>query len=310
MRKIIGLALFFSVSIVGCSSKEEPIETITPEMPVKVEQKIEVEEYLRIVTSNKLLFHMVKDIIKDRHNVDYMMASEEEQWNFVFSKDSLQNIASKDIFIYFGAGFEPWVSEFVGKINKERVTITNSTRGVRLLTLNEARKYGDAELRNNPYFWFDPNSYKIVLSNIKTAIQEKDPKNREIYEENFKEAIRNLDEINEKFISEVKLYKDYSFVTVNDDFDYFFNHSGIKPMKLSFEADIVKIREQSNEQTDTPKQFVLLYDDETKLAEHEELLNSINIKRIKINKYSTDKSIIEMIRENYELLRVALIEPE
>jgi ABC-type Zn uptake system ZnuABC Zn-binding protein ZnuA len=307
MRKVSSLALFFLIFMVGCSNTEEPV---TPTTPVKVEQKIEEEEYLRIVTSNKLLYHMVKDIVKDRHDVDYMMATEEEQWNFIFSEDSLKNIANKDIFIYFGAGFEPWVSEFVDKVNKDRVTIINSTRGIRLLTLNEPRKYGDIELRNNPYFWFDPNGYKIVLSNIKTAIQEKDPKQRDIYEEYFKEVIKNLDEMEQKLLDDLKQYKDYTFLTLSDDLDYFYNYGGIKPLKLTFEEDILKLVELLKEQSDNPKQLVLLYDDDARLVEYEALLSNSNIKRIKLNKYSTNKSIIEMMQENYELLRVVLIEPE
>lgn len=309
MRKVISLALFFFTAMMGCSNAEEKI---TPEVPIKVEQKIEAEEYLRIVTSNKLLYYMVKDIVKDRHDVDYMMSAEEDQWSFMFSKDSIENISKKDVFIYFGAGFEPWADEFVDTVNKDRVTITNSTRGVRLLTLNEPRIYGNSELRNNPYFWFDPNDYKIVLSNIKTAIQEKDPKKRDIYEDNFKEAIKVLDEIDNKLLEDVDQYKEYSFVTVNDDFDYFFNHIDINPLKLSNGEDVIKFEEKLKDETDIEKQVILLYDDELTLSvsSYKDLLNNVRVRKIKVKKYSTDKSIVEMLRENYDIIREQLIVPE
>jgi ABC-type Zn uptake system ZnuABC Zn-binding protein ZnuA len=311
MRRVINLAVVFSFLLTGCKIVEDqPVKPETPETPIVVEQKIEAEEYLRIVTSNKLLYYMVKDIVKEKHNVDYMMDTEEEQWKFVFTKDSLENIANKDIFIYFGAGFEPWAEKFADQINKDKVTITNSTRGVRLLTLNEPKMYGDVELRNNPYFWFDLNDYKIVLSNIKTAIQEKDPKRREVYEENFKEAVKYLDEIDNMFLDEKEEYEEYTFIALNDNLDYFFNHAGIKPLKLSIEEDVLKLQEGLKSNTDDLKQYVLLYDDVAELTAYGALINNESIKRTKMNKYSNDKSIIEMIEENYNLLREQLIVPE
>ncbi|WP_139905658.1 metal ABC transporter substrate-binding protein [Clostridium thermarum] len=314
MRRVINLAVAFSFLLSGCNKMEntpmKPETMETPETPVVVEQKIEVEEFLRIVTSDKLLYHMVKDIVKDKHNVDYMMDTEEEQRSFVFTKDSLENIATKDIFIYFGTGFEPWVDKFVEQINKDRVTIINSTRGVRLLTLDKPKSHGDIKLTNNPYFWFDIDDYKIVLSNIKTAIQEKDPKRREVYEENFKEAIKHLDEIDSKFLEDIKDYKEYTYIALNDNLDYLFGHIDIKPFKLSKEEDVQNLQEEFKNKADTQDKYVLLYDDEAELASYEGLINNESIKRIKMNKYSKDKSIIEMIEENYSYLREQLIMPE
>ncbi|WP_163195707.1 metal ABC transporter substrate-binding protein [Clostridium thermarum] len=308
MRRVINFAVAFSFLLSGCNKMENiPVK---PETPVVVEQKIEVEEYLRIVTSDKLLYHMVKDIVKDKHNVDYMMDTEEEQRSFVFAKDSLENIATKDIFIYFGTGFEPWVDKFVEQINKDKVTIINSTRGVRLLTLDKPKTDGDLKLTNNPYFWFDIDDYKIVLSNIKTAIQEKDPKRREVYEENFKEAIKHLDEIDSKFLEDIKDYKEYIYIALNDNLDYLFGHIDIKPFKLSKEEDVKNLQEEFKNKADTQNKYVLLYDDEAELESYEGLINNESIKRIKMNKYSKDKSIIEMIEENYSYLREQLIMPE
>lgn len=51
-------------------------------------------------------------------------------------------------------------------------------------------KFENKVLKDNPYYFLNLNNYKIVLSNTKNAIQDKDPSNRDFYEKKFFKYIK------------------------------------------------------------------------------------------------------------------------
>lgn len=296
MKKILCLVLFLSVLLEGCQLNKEQ-----PAAPPKVQQKIEAETYLRIETTNKLLYYMVKDIVKDRHNIEYMMVNEDDQWRFKYSDDSVNNISNKDLFIYFGGSFEPWADGFIDKLKKGNVSIANCSRGVKLMASDNPRKYGDTEFKDNPYYWMDLNYYKIALANIKNAIQEKDPRNRSLYEDNLNEATKKLDDLDKKFTEQLDKCKKYTFITLNDEQDYFFKYKGIKTLRMNDKNPSETTAELDKRKADFG-QFALVYADELTLEAYTSIIETYNIKPIRMKQYDTDKNYIDMLKDNYNFL--------
>ncbi len=301
MKKIICLALLLVVILSGCQWKKQQVPQ-TPDV-AKVQQKIEAEVSLRIETTNKLLYYMVKDIVKDKHNVEYMMVNETDQWKFDYTDDSLSNISNKDLFIYLGGGFEPWIDGFVSKLKKGSLSIVNSSRGIKLISSDVPKKYGDVTLNNNPYYWMDLSYYEIALSNIKNAIQEKDPKNRSLYEENFEAAIKKIDDIDKKFSDAIADYKNFTFITVDDSLDYFLKYEGIKALKLSSE-NIDDVKKDLDKKKSNETKFVLFCDDNVNIEGYNSIIQTYNIKTIKMKKYDITKDYISMLDDNFDSMSI------
>ncbi len=299
MKKLISIGLLFLIFLTACNNSQE---TILPNINIE-DKTIKTEVSLRIITTNKLLYNMVKDIVKDDHIVDYMMAEEESQWKFKFSQDSLKNIASKDIFIYFGAGFEPWANEFEKNVEKGNVSVINCSRGIRTLELEDPIIYEEEVIKSNPYYWLDSNNYKIVLSNIKNGIQEKDPARRQVYEKNFEEAIKKLDEVNKELSSLIKEYKDYTFITNTEELDYFFNKFSIKPTRLLSEDKILEMEEQIYQVSDDSK-YIFVYCDDNKLAYVENIVNNSKVLKVKLASYCPEKNCLDLWQGNYKAFKV------
>ncbi len=198
--------------------------------PEEVEEKRETT--LNIMTTNKLLYKMVKDIVKDKHNVEFMFTEDIEAWNFKYTDDSINNISKKDLFIYMGANYEPWINNFLSEVKKSKVGIINASRGVTFINLTIGKSYEEREIKENPYYFYNIDNYKISLSNIKTALQDKDPKNRDFYENNFKEILENIQNL-EKDIKELKDgFKGYAAVLPDDELDYLIQYLGFDTFKL------------------------------------------------------------------------------
>lgn len=289
-------------------TKEAQNTTISSNESVKMETKKDID--LNIVTTDKLLYSMAKNIVGDRHSVEYMFKNRERELSFQFSEDSLNNIAKKDLFIYMGAGLEPWINDFIDKLNKNKVGVINVSRGVKLLSYNKVVKYKDTTLKDNPYYLSNLDNYKIALMNIKNAIQDRDPKNRDIYEKNFSQALKTL----ENYQKDLKAARDnltgYTFIAVEDELSYFVKYNDFKVLDINNDKNTVKImpvdktaKADLESKLKDNKKLVILYNSDEVLKNNEDVIKSYNIKVVNIKTYSIDTNYEEVLKNNIENLK-------
>jgi ABC-type Zn uptake system ZnuABC Zn-binding protein ZnuA len=169
------------------------------------------DKYLNIMTVNKPQYDMVKKIIKEKNNVEYMFTNEKEINEFKYSEDVLKNISNMDLFIYTGTSFEPWSNSFIDELKKGNLGIINLARGIRLLNFEN-----DGDNKENPYYFEGIEEYKIALYNVKAAVQDRDPQNRDYYEANYNEAIKIFEDSIKEYDEKIKLLSDYKFIKLNN----------------------------------------------------------------------------------------------
>jgi ABC-type Zn uptake system ZnuABC Zn-binding protein ZnuA len=289
-------------TLTACAKKVNKIE----EKPV-VQETIEKELSLNIVTTNKLLYNMVKDIIGDRHSLDYMFTSKDKLWNFNYTEDSISNISRKDLFFYWDSGIEPWDTDFIDKLTKNKVGNVSVSRGVKFITLGREVKYKEVTLKDNPYFWLSIDDYKIAMLNIKNAIQDKDTKDRDLYEKNFSKAIKEVEEYQKKLKEAADKLKDYTFVVDGDELDYFTSYYGFKTLKLNNYGLILTAKQTEDnkkveEKFKEAKNVVFLYDEEGEFKSNEALINKYNLKTSNIIVIKDDIKYIDILANNLRSL--------
>lgn len=295
---IIGMILIF----VSCKNKPQKIEA-NPDVQVPTGKEVS----LNIVTTNKLLYYMVKDIVRDRNSVDYMFTSKDRLWNFTYSDDSLNNVSKKDLFFYWGSGLAPWTGDFVDKLSKSKVGAVNISRGVKLISYDRIIKYNDVTMSDNPYFWLNIDDYKIALLNIKNAIQDKDSKNRDFYEENFSNSLKEVEVYQKKIKETSDKLKDITFIVDGDELDYFVKYYGLKTLKVyNSDAILTKedidINEKVEQKIQGNQNLVFLYNDENKLKANKDLISKYNIKTSSIIVYKDDIKYLDMLDNNLKSL--------
>ena len=309
MKKKLTLILIIYIVLLTACSKKPQNTPISNNEAVKMEAKKDID--LNIITTDKLLYGMVKNIVGDRHLVEYMFKNRERELSFQFSEDSLNNIAKKDLFIYMGAGLEPWINDFIDKLNKNKVGVINVSRGVKLLSYNKVVKYKDTVNKDNPYYLSNLDNYKIALMNIKNAIQDKDPKNRDIYEKNFSQALKNI----ENYQKDLKAARDnltgYTFIVVEDELNYFIKYNDFKVLDINNDKNIIKImpadktaKADLESKLKDNKKLAILYNSDEVLKNNEDIIKSYNIKVVNIKTYSIDTNYEEVLKNNIENLKV------
>lgn len=301
-RSIIVIALVFMFIFEACKTKVDVIENNTqPETTTTKELSLD------ITTTNKLLYFMIKDIVKDRHNVEYMFTDKDKLWNFDFTEDSISNISKKDIFFYFGSGLEPWAQAFVDSLRKDTVAPVNVSRGVKFIDFDREIKYKDAPLKTNPYFWLSIDDYKIAMLNIKNAIQDKDSKNRDFYEENFSKTIKEVEDYQRRLKEVTAKLKDVTFVTDGDKLDYFIRTYGFQNLKLyNYGLILTEEEQQKNKIVENefinPNNIVFLYDTKEMLESNKDIVEKFKLKTCNIVVYSDDMDYKSILNNNLNSL--------
>lgn len=246
---------------------------------------------LNIITTTKVQYYMVKSIVKDMHNVEFLLDDERELTNLKPDNHLFKRIRDKDLFIFTGLSYEPWINVVREKLDSSDIRFVDMSRGIKPI-------YYECGSQNNynPYYILDFELYKIALYNIKISIQDKDPENREIYEENYNKSINDIKKILDKKKVELYGFKNFQIVTDTDVFDYFFKGLGLNVIKINSGDDIKNIDENQGEERSI---FVLDKD-------HSNILNDENIKNqhsvIQLYRYDENKSFPEIISHNIDII--------
>lgn len=247
--------------------------------------------YLNIMTCNKAQYDMVKTIVNDKHNIQYMFKDEKTSKDFVYTNETIKNISNMNLFLYCGNYFEDWASKLINKLDKSKVGTINVSRGIRTLST----KIDDQNI-DNPYIYSSLEEYKILLYNVMSSIQDKDAKNRTLYEENYNKEINDL----EKNISEIKNNKkelsEYQFIALDDNFDYFYRELGISPIKIGKDKTLQDI---ITENSLDMKKIIILKDNDTPFVDP--AFRVVNLVRNDAN-LSYKDSIIKNYRSFYDLI--------
>ncbi|AIY78960.1 ABC transporter substrate-binding protein [Clostridium botulinum] len=252
------------------------------------DQKEDREKYLNIMTVNKPQYKMVKKIVQNKHNVQYMMTEETDINGFKYNKEIIENVSNMDLFIYSGTSFEPWANSFINELKKGSMGIINLSRGMRLLNYD-----GNEASKENPYYFEGIDSYKIALYNVKAAVQDRDPKNRDYYEENYNNAIKELNNQIEPYNEKIKGLKDYTFLALNDNFDYLTKDLGLHVVKLNnYEiSEFIKVNNLDE------NKLIILKD-----GTEETNMDLSKYKVVNLWKYYGDMSFDELILYNIKVL--------
>nr|WP_279289618.1 zinc ABC transporter substrate-binding protein [Clostridium gasigenes] len=282
------------------------------------ENEIEAGEevLLNITTVNKNQYSMVKSIVLNKHNVEYLSENESEIYKFKYNEDIINNISGRDLFIYSGINNEPWVNDFIAELKKGDLGIINMSRGIKTLTYEN----GD----ENPYYWLGINEYKIALYNVKSAIQEKDPKNKSYYEENYTNVINKIEESAKEVKLELEKYKDYTILTNTNTFDYLLKDLGLTSVNVKKEVTRKILEEKKLDENKIifvkekdPIEIVNIIEtkkedgkvEETKKTNEEklevpevEVKKPLDVKSVELIRWDGEKTLVELALSNIKLV--------
>lgn len=152
------------------------------------------------------------------------------------------NIAEGDAFIHSGTGLEGFVDAVTDAIKKEDIKIVNATENINLISAKEEahaeeeeESYDEqgSEMNVDPHVWLDPIRSVTVAENIKSALVELDPDNKEAFEENFKILKNELMDLDTEFKTMVNSSVSKTFIVSHSAYGYWEDVYGLNQIGIS-----------------------------------------------------------------------------
>jgi len=178
---------------------------------------------LKVVTTCSILEDMTKNIIGDQVELLNIVPVGGDPHLYEPTPRDARLAASADLVIKNGLTFEGWLNELIENSGTKAKTIT-VTDGVKVI------KSQDYENSADPHAWMDAANALVYIKNIKDAMVELNPDNREVYEFNYGVYKKQLEELDQYILQEIKKIPSEKrvVITSHDAFQYYGKKYGIE----------------------------------------------------------------------------------
>lgn len=217
------------ISTSGCSSKDDNGPKASPNQQV---QSKSVQKKLLIYASIYPMYDFVKNIGKDKIELKQMLPLGAEPHAWEPTAKLMAELEKADVFIYNGAGIEPWVDKLTKSIKNEKLVVVDASKNVELLRLYHHDENDDEDSDHehgqyDPHIWLDPINASKQAESIKNALVKIDNDNKEFYEKNYIDFSDKLKSLDNKYKDELGSLKKRDIVVAHDAFGYLAKRYGL-----------------------------------------------------------------------------------
>ena len=162
---------------------------------------------MQVVASFYPLAHIAQQIGKGYVNVLNLTPAGSEPHDFDPSPRDIATLQNSGVFLYNGAGFEPWVSRVLPELEQKGVRVLEATKGLSLLA-------GD------PHVWLDPVLVQEQVLHIANIFAEADSVHAAFYAENARVYNQELAMLHDEFVRGLAQCERRDIVTAHAAFGY------------------------------------------------------------------------------------------
>lgn len=164
------------------------------------------------------------------------------------TQKEMVNIAKGDLFIYSNQEMDPVAKKIAGSINNKDLKLAlaaNFTHDDLVVNHeheheheghehdHEEEGHDHEEGSEDPHIWLDPVLNKKMVKSIKDDLAKKDPQHKDYYENNYKQVVNDLDNINQRLTEVTEHPKRDTVVISHDSIGYLANRYEFKQEGVS-----------------------------------------------------------------------------
>lgn len=233
LKKLLTTILCFVtiLSFTACSSNDtqtenttESSETIsttntteTEEEPVAEEDTD--EEPIQVSVTFNAMKEFVSEVGGDKVVVSTIIPDGMEPHDFEPKAQDLVNLSKAQIFVYSGLGMEAWVDDAIQAADNANLIAVEASKGADIIENTEEEEI-EEHGQYDPHIWLSLKGAQAQIVNIKDALVQADPNNKEYYEENCKEFVSKLEQLYSEYQEKFESVEKNSFVTGHAAFGY------------------------------------------------------------------------------------------
>jgi len=187
-----------------------------------------------IVTTTFPLYDFTKNVVGDKAEVSLLIPPGAEAHSWEPTPSAMVKIQKSKLFIYNGAGLEPWAEKMENTILSKKKSLEASTV-VSLLSSEDAAHEQTREIGHHhdhgqidPHIWLDPVNAQAIVAAIASAVAKTDPDNASVYAANAEAYINQLRVLDAEFQAVLAPAAGREFVTTHAAFAYMAKRYNLK----------------------------------------------------------------------------------
>jgi zinc transport system substrate-binding protein len=291
---------------------------VAPGSPARAETPL-------VVASFYPLYEFSKQVAGDRAEVVTLVPFGVEPHDWEPSPQDVVRVQKAKLFVYNGAGLEPWVDKLLRDAKAKGVVVVRASERVALITGEghghehgqRVKPKGDAHAVN-PHVWLDPVGAQVQVEAIRAGFAKIDPANAVAYAAGAQAYRTRLAALDAAFASGLRQCARRDIVTTHAAFSYVARRygltqiaiSGLEPESEPSPADLAVLVRQVKERKVRYVFFETLVS--PKLAET--LAREVGAKTLVLNpiegltkeEQAAGKNYVSLMEENLRNLRTAL----
>lgn len=195
----------------------------------KPQTTLDQSHKIRIIASFYPLYEFSKNIAGDKADVSVFVPIGVEPHDWEPSTGDVLKLSTSDLFVYNGAGMEPFVEKLTDSDQYQNVSFVETTQGIDLI----AAQGGEEHLKYDPHVWLDPILAKHQVAMIRDALIKVDAGNAQYYTDNAAAYSAKLDALDSKMRDGLAHCNKDTFMPFHNAFSYFANRYGLHVFALS-----------------------------------------------------------------------------
>jgi zinc transport system substrate-binding protein len=195
------------------------------------------EDKLSVTASFYPMAEFTRQVGGDKVDVTTLISPGVEPHDFDPTPQQIAGVYQSRVFIYNGAGLEPWADRLRSELESDGVVVVDASAGIGLRSketgTREPGSPGGAYSSFDPHIWLDPVLAAREVDNIKQGLIVADPGNRETYEVNAETYKRKLDELDKEFREALAGCSRGEIITSHQAFNYLADRYGLNVITIS-----------------------------------------------------------------------------
>jgi zinc transport system substrate-binding protein len=184
------------------------------------------------------LYELAREVGGDRVEVRQLVPSGVEVHDYEPTSGDLARLREAAVFVYNGAGLEPWLSKLEGELPAGTVRV-EATRG---LPLVRAEAHGHAEELGHtgqpdrlldPHVWLDPVLAQAVVDNILDGLVRADPAGEATYRRRALAAKQRLEQVHRRYQRALARCRTRVLLTSHAAFGYLARRYGLRLVSVA-----------------------------------------------------------------------------
>ena len=267
-------------------------------------QKEQKSNTTKIVTSFYPMYIIAENLIDGANNVELENMADVNVGclhDYTLMTEDIKKVEEADIFISNGLGMESFIDKLIEA--NSNMKVIDSSKDIENVMIYEGE--------TNPHIWTSIDNYILQVQTIASGLKEYNPENKDIYEENEKAYVDELENLKNKFDGELNDLEGKKAVCLNEAFEYMGEELGVELLTVKTDhEESTMSAEMLKNIIDTVKKEnieIIIIDKNDNKSNAETIANETGAKIYELNSGLTgnlDKdAYIKQMEENIDILK-------